>query len=483
MKQFSDGFTWGVATSSYQIEGGWLEGGKGPSIWDVFAHTPGKILHGHTGDVACDHYHRYREDVQLMADMGLTAYRLSISWPRILPAGGGAPNPEGIAFYSNLIDALLEKGITPWVTLYHWDLPAALQFEHDGWLNPQMADFFQHYADVCFEHFGDRVKHWITLNEAWVVAMLGYGQGAFAPGRVSNAEPYQAGHQLLRAHAKAVDVYRRKYQAAQGGVIGISNNCDWREPLTDTEKDRAAAERAVEFFLGWFADPIYHGRYPASMRTRVADRLPRFTDEDRALLQGSADFFGLNHYLTMYAAHADNGIDPVSIFGNAGLTEDQGLNLISDESWSTTDMGWGIVPWGCRKLLHWINDRYGHPPIIVTENGCAFDDPPVDGVVNDMRRIDFYDGYLRECHRALDEGVDLRGYFAWSFMDNFEWALGYTKRFGLHHIDFETGRRTPKASARWYAEVIRRNGLAEEGEKESGRKGERESGRKITHGL
>lgn len=462
MKRFPEGFTWGSATSSYQIEGGWLEGGKGLSIWDVFAHTPGKIANGHTGDVACDHYRRYAEDVQLMADMGLPAYRFSLSWPRILPNGYGDPNPEGIAFYSTLIDTLLDHGITPWVTLYHWELPAALQFEHDGWLNPRMADFFQHYAAVCFEHFGDRVKHWITLNESWVVAILGYGQGVFAPGRLSNAEPYQAAHQLLRAHAKAVDVYRRTYQPTQGGVIGITNNCDWREPRTDAARDREAAERALEFFLGWFADPIYHGRYPASMRARVADRLPRFSDEDVALLRGSSDFFGLNHYTTMIASHAEpDEVQAGAVFGNGGLSEDQDVNLEAAPAWDKTDMGWSIVPWGCRKLLQWIDERYDHPGIVITENGCAFDDPVVNNAVDDTRRIAFIKGYLDECHRALEAGIDLQGYFLWSFMDNFEWALGYTKRFGLHHVDFETGRRIPKASARWYADVIRNNGLVD----------------------
>lgn len=458
MKPFPEDFIWGAATSSYQIEGGWLEGGKGLSVWDVFSHTPGKTAGAATGDVACDHYHRFEEDVACMAEIGLQAYRFSIAWPRIQPAGYGTPNPEGLAFYSKLIDTLLDRGITPWVTLHHWDLPAALQFEHDGWLSPKMPDFFRDYAGICFEHFGDRVKHWITLNEPWVVAMLGYGQGLFAPGRISTAEPYQAGHQLLRAHAKAVDLYRRTFQAQQGGVIGIANNCDWREPRTNSDEDRAAAERAREFFLGWFADPIYRGDYPASMRARVADRLPAFSDEDRALLRGSSDFFGLNHYTTMYASHARPGeAVHAGAFGNGGIAEDQDVVLAIDETWEQTAMGWAIVPWGCRKLLQWIDARYDHPSIILTENGCAFDDTVVDGRVDDEPRIAYVKDYLRECRRALDAGVDLKGYFLWSFLDNFEWALGYTKRFGLLYVDFATGRRIPKASASWYAEVIRNN--------------------------
>jgi len=256
MLKFPPDFTWGCATASYQIEGTWLEGGKGLSIWDAFSHTPGKILHGHTGDVACDHFHRYKEDIALMAAMGLPAYRFSLSWPRIQPAGYGKPNPEGIRFYSDLIDELLKHHITPWVTLYHWDLPLSLQTEFDGWLNPKIADFFCDYADICFSHFGDRVKHWITFNEPWITAIIGYGQGVFAPGRFSTSEPYQATHQMLRSQGMAVALYRRKYQH-QKGEIGIANNCDWREPKTESEKDQQAAQRALEFLLGWFADPIY----------------------------------------------------------------------------------------------------------------------------------------------------------------------------------------------------------------------------------
>ncbi len=447
MLRFPEGFTWGAATSSYQIEGAAREGGRGPSIWDTFSHTPGKVQRGETGDVACDHYHRWREDVALMAELGLPAYRFSLSWPRIQPTGYGAPNPEGVRFYSELIDALLERGITPWVTLHHWDLPAALQMEHDGWLNPRIADFFADYARICFERFGDRVKHWITLNEPWVMARAGFGDGSFAPGRVSEVEPYRAAHQMLRAHGRAVDLYRREFQARQGGVIGLTANCDWREPATDSEADRAAAERAVEFFLGWFADPVWLGDYPASMRERLGERLPAFTDEDRALLRGSSDFFGLNHYFTAYAAHADEG--------------DDGVALRHDPAWERTAMDWPVVPWGLRRLLGWIDARYGRPEIVITENGCALHDRREGGRVDDPRRIDFLARYLAECHRAIEAGVRLKGYFVWSLLDNFEWTAGYAKRFGLHYVDFATLERTPKSSAFWYRRVIAENGIAE----------------------
>ncbi len=461
MKRFPGDFTWGCATSAYQIEGAWQEGGKGLSIWDAFTHTPGKIVDGSNADVACDHFHRFKDDVALMAETGLRAYRFSISWPRIQPNGLGKPNSAGIRFYSDLIDELLAHNITPWVTLYHWDLPLSLQLENDGWLREEIAEFFADYAEICFEHFGDRVKHWITLNEPWVVAILGYGQGVFAPGRVSTSEPYLAAHNLLRAHGRAVDVYRTRYQSQQGGVIGITNNCDWREPLTDSLADRAAATTALEFFLGWFADPIYRGDYPEVMRSNVADRLPKFSANDRYLIQGSSDFFGLNHYSTLYASYPDPNREVVpEVYGNGGILEDQNVVLTADESWERTTMGWSIVPWGCEKLLGWIDERYGQPDIYITENGASFDDLVVNGAVDDQYRIDFLDGYLSACHEAIQKGVNLRGYFLWSLLDNFEWALGRTRRFGLHYTDWDTLERIPKKSAAWYAEVVRTNGLS-----------------------
>ncbi len=460
MTQFPQSFTWGTATSSYQIEGGWQQGGKGLSIWDAFAHTPDKIIDGSNGDVTCDHYHKYKEDIALMAKQGLKTYRFSLSWPRIQPQGHGKANKEGIEFYSDLIDTLLEHNIEPWITLYHWDLPVTLQLEYDGWLNPKIADFFKAYADICFDAFGDRVKHWITLNEAWVVSMLGYGQAVFAPGRESKTEPYTAAHHLLRAHAYAVDIYRKKYQHKQNGLIGITNNCDWREPLTDSKTDKDAAQRALEFFLGWFADPIYLGAYPPAMQERIAEKLPRFDDNDLNLIKGSTDFFGLNHYTTLYASHAEKEEQlDIDVYGNGGIAEDQYVNLSRNDSWPLTPMGWAIVPWGCRKLLHWIDQRYDHPAIVITENGCTCDDKVVDGKVDDQERIGFVQSYLSEIHTAIEQGVDVRGYFLWSFMDNFEWASGFTKRFGINYVDFNTGERIAKSSAKWYSNVVKNNGF------------------------
>lgn len=460
MLKFPKDFVWGTATSSHQIEGAVTKDGRAWSIWDAHTHIPGRTHSGETADVACDHYHKYAEDVQLMGNLGLKAYRFSISWSRIQPDGQGAINPKGIAFYNNLIDALLRHDITPWITLYHWDLPLALQTEKDGWLNPEIADSFAQYAGICFEHFGDRVKNWITLNEPWVAAILGHGEGVFAPGRKSKSEPYEVAHQMLRAHGKAVHLYRTKYQTVQNGQIGISNNCDWREPLTDKPEDIAAAQRSLEFFLGWFADPIFLGDYPEVMKTRVGDRLPQFTEEDKALIKGSSDFFGLNHYTTLLASNADpNAKEQHEVYGNGGIYEDQYVQLKADPNWPMTTMKWAIAPWGCRKLLQWIANRYGNPSLYITENGCSLDDHLENGAVKDTARKEFIESYLAACHKALENGVNLKGYFVWSFMDNFEWSLGYSKRFGIHYVDYTTLERTPKNSALWYKKVIANNGF------------------------
>jgi beta-glucosidase len=457
-RQFPEHFLWGAATSSYQIEGATEAGGRGPSIWDAFCRTPGRVQNGDTGDVACDHYHRMEDDVNLMKDLGLQAYRFSIAWPRIQPDGKGKPNAEGLGFYSRLVDCLLEQGIEPWATLYHWDLPLSLQSREGGWLSRSTADRFGEYADICFKHLGDRVKNWITLNEPWCSAVLGHGIGVHAPGRTDDNEPYAAAHHLILAHATAADIYRRDY-AARKGQIGLVNNCDYRIPLTNSNADRAAAQRSLEFFLAWFADPVWKGDYPQVMRERLGDRLPVFTAQEKRLVTGSSDFFGLNHYTTMYASEPspDEAINP-HVAGNGGMIEDQRVKLTVHPDWAQTQMDWSIVPEGCRELLKWIDARYGHPPIYITENGCAFDEPDLATGINDTARRDFFDGYLRECRNAIRQGVDLRGYFAWSLMDNFEWAWGYTRRFGLVRVDYETLKRTPKLSAKWYRDMIRSNG-------------------------
>ena len=460
MKTFPKGFLWGTATASYQIEGAAAEEGRAASTWDAFSHTPGRVQNGDTGDRACDHYHRWEEDIALMKQMGIGCYRFSISWSRILPQGKGEVNEKGIAFYNKLVDGLLAEGIEPWVTLFHWDLPLALQIEEDGLLNSTIKDRFVEYARLCFERFGDRVKNWITLNEPMCSSVLGHGIGMHAPGRTSDTEPYIAAHNLLRSHAYIVDLYRRDFQTQQKGKIGITNNCDWREPLTDSEADKKAAQRSLEFFLGWYADPIYFGKYPDLMIELVGHKLPEFTIEEVALLKGSSDFFGLNHYTTMLAAEPKNAGDAENrdVSGNGGIFSDQRVTLSRAEDWEQTDMGWNIVPWGCRKLLEWIAERYDNPPIYITENGCAMPgEDDRETALNDTRRVAFLEGYIGECHQAIQNGVNLKGYMCWSFMDNFEWSFGYDRRFGLHWVDFETGERQPKASAKWYSALAKSN--------------------------
>ncbi|MGF1451907.1 MAG: GH1 family beta-glucosidase [Opitutales bacterium] len=446
-------FYWGTATSAHQIEGAWCDDGKGPNIWDAFAQISGKVRNGDTGSVACDHYHRFEEDVQLMADLGIDAYRFSLAWSRIIPDGKGEPNAKGIAFYNRLIDALLAKGITPFVTLYHWDLPLALQLEHDGWLGQRTVEAFVHYAQTCFDAYGDRVRHWVTFNENWCTAVLGHGTGVFAPGRMDADEPYQVAHYLLLAHGRAVDAFR---QGGYAGRIGIANNCDFRFPRTDTPDDRAAAQESLEFFYGWLTDPLVHGDYPTVMRERLGSRLPAFTEAERSLVQGSVDFLGLNHYTTHYAsreAPTSGAIDPAN--GNGGMIADQQVHLSADASWPQTSMGWYVVPEGFRGMLNWIAKRYPGLDIYVTENGCSFEGKGGNDAIADNFRADFLRSYTHALMEARNhDGVPIRGYFCWSLIDNFEWTSGYDLRFGIVHCDYQTLQRTPKKSFAAYREII-----------------------------
>ncbi len=458
MLKFPDNFVWGTSTSAYQIEGAWNKDGKGPSVWDTFCLIPGKIANGEHAQVACDHYHRYKDDVQLLKSLGIKVYRFSISWSRVMPQGRGEVNEAGVKFYSDLIDELIANGIEPWIALNHFDLPLALELELDGWLNPQLPAIFDDYARVCFERFGDRVKHWITFNEAWVVAMLGYGLGIFAPGKTSNVYPYLAGHHLLLAHGRAYRLYDREFRQTQKGVIGITNNCDWREPLTSSQKDKDAAQRALEFYFGWMSDPVFFGKYPDSMVERLGDRLPPFTPEEAEMMKGSLDFIGLNHYNSFLAEDVTE-TKYIMPYANSGIAEDQDVNLSVHPDWEITSMKWPVVPEGIYKLLKWIDQRYNHPLIYVTENGCAFPDLPVDGVVNDEKRVNYFEGYIANLHRAIEDGVNCQGYFVWSLMDNFEWSLGYQMQFGICHVDFKSLKRTPKASAWWFKKLVENNGF------------------------
>nr|6Z1H_A Chain A, ANCESTRAL RECONSTRUCTED GLYCOSIDASE [synthetic construct]6Z1H_B Chain B, ANCESTRAL RECONSTRUCTED GLYCOSIDASE [synthetic construct]6Z1M_A Chain A, Ancestral reconstructed glycosidase [synthetic construct]6Z1M_B Chain B, Ancestral reconstructed glycosidase [synthetic construct]6Z1M_C Chain C, Ancestral reconstructed glycosidase [synthetic construct] len=441
--KFPKDFLWGAATAAYQIEGAANEDGRGPSIWDTFSHTPGKVHNGDNGDVACDHYHRYKEDVELMKELGLNAYRFSISWPRILPEGEGKVNQKGLDFYNNLIDELLENGIEPFVTLYHWDLPQALQ-DKGGWENRETVDAFAEYARVCFERFGDRVKYWITFNEPNVFAVLGYLSGVHPPGMKDLKKAFRAAHNLLLAHARAVKAYR---EISQNGQIGITLNLSPVYPASDNEEeDKAAAERADQF-NNWFLDPIFKGKYE-HMLERLGEQiaanggeLPEITDE-MEILSASLDFIGLNYYTSNLVRANPNS----------------GSSSVKPPDLPRTDMGWEIYPEGLYDLLKRIHEKY-NLPIYITENGMAVDDEVEDGAVHDTNRIDYLKEHLEAVHKAIEEGVNVRGYFVWSLMDNFEWANGYSKRFGLIYVDYKTQKRTPKKSAYWYREVIKSNGL------------------------
>lgn len=443
-RQFPKGFLWGAATASYQIEGAWNEGGKGESIWDSFSHRPGTILNGDTGDVACDHYHRWQEDVELMVHLGLHAYRFSIAWPRIVPHGVGSVNPAGLDFYDRLVDALLDRGIKPFVTLYHWDLPQALQ-DVGGWPNRDLVGHFADYATAVVRRLGDRVRHWITFNEPWVFAFLGYFTGDHAPGLTDLAAAFQAAHHSLMAHGAAADAIRADGDAET--QVGITLNLAHVDPASDSQADLEAAHRFDGYLNRWFLDPLFHGHYPEDMLTLLGDLAPQGKADDLIGLPARMDFLGINNYSRSVV----------------GYQQDPPLNMAfhSPEGSQYTEMGWEVYPDGLYKLLMRVHRDYGPRCIYITENGAAFPDVFQDGVVNDRDRIEFLRSYILAACRALEEGVPLEGYFVWSLLDNFEWGYGYSKRFGIVWVDFETGERTPKQSARWYSEVIARNGVEE----------------------
>lgn len=450
--EFPPNFVFGTATSAYQIEGAVDEDGRGPTIWDDFCAENGTILDDSSGAVADDHYHRYQSDIELMRDLQVQAYRFSIAWSRIVPTGKVADgiNQAGIDFYNALIDDLLDKDIEPWVTMFHWDLPSAVESEYGGWLDRRTSEAFAGYARVLFAAFGDRVKRWITLNESWTVAVNGYSTGIHAPGHKDHpdTEPYVAGHSLLIAHALAVEVYRNEF-SGQHGMIGMANSGDFRYPRdASSETDQAAAERAMLFQYGWFLDPIVRGDYPAVMRKQLGERLPEFSDDDRHRLIGSVDFMGLNYYSAFLAS------DLLEQPSWAGYWADIAVNFTDDPSWEHNDMGWNVVGDGLREMLHWVADRYPKIPIFITENGSAEPEADLATAIKDERRRDYFESHLRAAALAIEQGVDLRGYFAWSLMDNFEWQFGYQRRFGLVRVDFDTLERTFKTSAHFYADTI-----------------------------
>lgn len=440
---FREDFLWGAATAAYQVEGAAREDGRGPSTWDVYCDIPGRTRDGDSGLVACDHYHRYRDDIALMRRLNLNAYRFSVSWPRVLPGGRGRVNEAGLDFYARLVDGLLDAGIEPFVTLYHWDLPAALQFELGGWLHADSAHVFADYAEIVFRRLGDRVRHWLTLNEPWVAVDAGYFHGVHPPGVRDRVLGYRAGHNLLRAHAYAVQRFRALNGGRSGGGIGFALNSTYSFPASDSEPDRRAAERAMLNFAGWFLDPPVFGDYPRELRERLGALLPEFGDADAAALRGSVDFLALNYYFS----------DVVRDNPDAGP---MGYELIPQPDAPRTAMGWPIMPDGLHRLLCWLSERCPGLPVYITENGAAFDDQPdADDFVNDRNRIDYLRAHLAAAAQAARTGVDLRGYFVWSLMDNLEWTEGFSKRFGIVRCDHATQRRTIKASGLWYADLIK----------------------------
>ena len=439
--RFPPGFAWGVATSAYQIEGSPLADGAGPGVWHRFTHTPGNTRNGDTGDVACDHYRRWETDVELMADLGVTAYRFGLSWARVLPSGRSGVNRAGLAFYDRLIDRLLERGIQPMVTLYHWDLPAALE-DRGGWLNPDVVGWFTDFARIAFDAFGDRVPWWITLNEPWVVMDAGYLFGVNAPGHRNRYEAPIVSHHQLLAHAEAVRLYRSAWRRE----IGLVVNLEPKDPASALEEDVRAAARADAYNNHYHLDPVFFGRYPDAVREIFGDAWPAAADDQAARIREPLDFVGVNYYTRRVVRH-----DPEALLGWSAEPVN-GAPVM--------DTGWEVHPQGLPRILLWVRERYGDVPIFITENGAAFPDPPRAPAagVDDPLRVRYLRDHLLALRDAMERGVPVRGYFAWSLLDNFEWSSGYALRFGLVHVDYETQRRTPKSSAAYYREVIRTQG-------------------------
>lgn len=445
---FPKGFVWGVATSAPQIEGGVHEDGRGESIWDRFAAEPKRIADGSDPSVACDHYHRWRGDIDLMRWLGVGAYRFSVAWPRILPEGRGAANSAGLDFYDGLVDALLENGIRPFVTLYHWDLPQPLQ-DAGGWGVRTTAEAFVEYTAAVTKRLGDRVHHWITHNEPWCVAHLGHEDGEHAPGHRDPAESLRAAHHVLLSHGWALDAIRENSPGAEAGIV---LNLVPVYPASADERDRDAARWFDGFFNRWYLEPLFCARYPEDA---IADRirgeridprgLPFVERGDLESISKPLDFLGLNYYSRVVMRSGDSGI-PVA----APMVPREAL----------TDMGWEVFPEGLYEMLVRIDREYKPPKIYITENGAAYtDEAGADGRVADSRRIDYLRGHVAAAHRALAAGVPLGGYFVWSLLDNFEWAHGYTKRFGLCAVDYATQARTPRDSAFWYRDVLKKHAV------------------------
>ena len=434
-QSFPAGFTWGAATAAYQIEGAAAEDGRGESIWDRFCAADGKVRNGDDGAVACDFYHRYREDVALMRELGVNGFRLSVSWPRIVPQGRGAINAAGLDFYDRLVDELLAAEIDPFVTLYHWDLPQALE-DRGGWPERETAEAFAEYVEALAARLGDRVRHWITHNEPRVAAWLGYGWGMHAPGRTSERDALAAAHHLLLSHGRAVEILRRESPGAQ---VGITLDVFPVYPASESEPDVEAARHFDGLHNRWFLDPIFRAAYPADLLEHFGPSAPRIEDGDLRLIAAPLDFMGVNYYRREVVARSENG----------------GARTVHMPDSDYTDMGWEVSPEGLYDLLKSLQDEYGPEAIYVTENGAAYGDLRAhDGSVRDPERQDYLSEHINVIGRAVADGVPIAGYFVWSFLDNFEWAHGYSKRFGIVYVDYPTLARIPKSSFYWYRDFI-----------------------------
>ena len=450
MMSFPPDFVWGAATASYQIEGAVAEDGRGPSIWDTFAHTPGMILDSTTGDVADDHYHRFADDIAILADLGLTAYRFSLAWPRIVPMGAGSVNQAGLDFYRRIAETCLEHGVTPYATLYHWDLPQPLE-DVGGWLSRATADRFVDYATIAATALGDVVKHWITLNEPWCSAFLGYAAGVHAPGKTLGVEAVKAAHHLLLGHGRAIQALR---SIDAGADLGITLNLYSIRPATDSAADAEAARRADAQGNRLFLDPVLLGRYPedaiadVGLQDWFAERVG-----DLPVISTPIDFIGVNYYSRQTFAAPSNGV-----FSTAGVVSaspgSENLQVV-DTGAPKTAMGWEVHPDGLIDVVEMIHQRAPYLPVLITENGAAYEDVvSPNGTVDDTERRLYYELHVDACRQAIQRGLNLKGYFAWSLLDNFEWAFGFSRRFGLVYVDYETQQRIVKASGLWFKEVL-----------------------------